>query len=580
MKGFRVARHGGPEALEWGEWADPVPGPGEVTVRVRACALNHLDLWLRNGVPGHRFPLPLVPGSEVAGDVAATGAGVTDLAEATPCLVASGVSCGVCARCLAGLDHLCPRYGLLGEHRDGGYAEYVTVPRRNILPIPPGLSYVEAAAIPLGFLTAWHMLTARAGLKAHEDILLHAAGSGVTSAGIQIARLLGARRILVTAGSEAKLARARGLGATHGILYNQGDFVRAAREATQGEGVDVVFDHVGGETFERSLKLLKRGGRIVLCGATCRARRPDQPAGALLQAALGARLDDGQPGRAREPPALLRVGRPAAGRRPYLPARRGAGGAGVPRPARRLRQARAHRRHGRQGRTASAPCAGGPTVTSHEFVAGLVAEMQTVFARLGAREALEAESRGQVEIVPLLKAALRSEVEAAELGGFCLPTTPELDAKSAFAQQCGDEMKHYRLIVARLAELGVDVSQEDPLAEGYSPLYHYVKGLKSTVERIAAGPFAREAIARVRNEQFIELCEQLGDNGTARLYRDVIQPEEIHHHELGRKVLERLCTTPELQRLAAQAARNTLAIADELSTLAERSTGMHSIPVS
>ena len=268
MKGFRVARHGGPEALEWGEWADPVPGPGEVTVRVRACALNHLDLWLRNGVPGHRFPLPLVPGSEVAGDVAATGAGVTDLAEATPCLIASGVSCGVCARCLAGLDHLCPRYGLLGEHRDGGYAEYVTVPRRNILPIPPGLSYVEAAAIPLGFLTAWHMLTARAGLKAHEDILLHAAGSGVTSAGIQIARLLGARRILVTAGSEAKLARARELGATHGILYNQGDFVRAAREATQGEGVDVVFDHVGGETFERSLKLLKRGGRIVLCGAT------------------------------------------------------------------------------------------------------------------------------------------------------------------------------------------------------------------------------------------------------------------------------------------------------------------------
>lgn len=268
MKGFRVVRHGGPEALEWGEWADPVPGPGEVTVRVRACALNHLDLWLRNGVPGHRFPLPLVPGSEVAGDVAATGPGVEDLPAGTPCLLSSGVSCGVCARCLAGLDHLCPKYGLLGEHRDGGYAEYVTVPRRNVLPIPRGLSYVEAAAIPLGFLTAWHMLVARAALAANEDILLHAAGSGVTSAGIQIARLLGARRILVTAGSESKLARARELGATHGILYNQGDFVRTAREATQGEGVDVVFDHVGGETFERSLRLLKRGGRIVLCGAT------------------------------------------------------------------------------------------------------------------------------------------------------------------------------------------------------------------------------------------------------------------------------------------------------------------------
>ena len=219
-------------------------------------------------------------------------------------------------------------------------------------------------------------------------------------------------------------------------------------------------------------------------------------------------------------------------------------------------------------------------MTSHEFVAGLVAEMQAVFARLGARQALEAESQGQVEIVPLLKAALRSEIEAAELGGLALPTTPELDAKSAFAQQCGDEMKHYRLIVERLAELGVDVAGEDPLADGYSPLYQYIKGLKTTVERIAAGPFAREAIARVRNEQFIALCEQMGDTGTSKLYRDLIQPEEVHHHELGRQVLERLCTTPELQRLAAEAARNTLAIADELSTLAERSTGMRSIPVS
>lgn len=219
-------------------------------------------------------------------------------------------------------------------------------------------------------------------------------------------------------------------------------------------------------------------------------------------------------------------------------------------------------------------------MTSHEFVAGLVAEMEALFAQLGEREALEAESQGKVEIVTLLKAALRSEVEAAELGGLCLPTTPELDAKSAFAQQCGDEMKHYRLIVARLMELGVDVSNEDPLADGYSPLYQYVKGLKTTTERIAAGPFAREAIARVRNEQFIELCEQMGDSRTAALYRDIIQPEEIHHHELGRRVLERLCTTEELQHLAAQAARNTLAIADELQTLAERSTGMRSIPVS
>ncbi|MEO8277084.1 MAG: zinc-binding dehydrogenase [Thermoanaerobaculia bacterium] len=268
MQAFSIARHGGPEALEWRAAPDPAPGPGEVLVRVRACALNHLDLWLRNGVPGHRFPLPLVPGSEVSGDVAGLGPGVTDLAPGTPCIVGPGVSCGICIRCVSGQDHLCPEYGLLGEHRDGGYAEYVVVPRRNVLPMPRGLSYVEAAAIPLAFLTAWHMLTARAELAPHDDILLHAAGSGVTTAGIQIARLLGARRIFVTAGSAEKLERARELGATAGFDYTATDFVRAVREATGGEGVDVVFDHVGGETFERSLRLLKRGGRVVLCGST------------------------------------------------------------------------------------------------------------------------------------------------------------------------------------------------------------------------------------------------------------------------------------------------------------------------
>ncbi len=268
MRAFRVQRHGGPDALDWGEWPDPAPGPGEVRVRVHACALNHLDLWLRNGVPGHRFPLPLTPGAEVAGDVESLGPGVTDLALGDPCVVAPGVACGVCPRCTAGADHLCPGYGLLGEHRDGGYAELLVVPRRNILPLPRGLSYVEAAAIPLVFLTAWHMLVARAELAPHEDVLLHAAGSGVTSAGIQIARLLGARRIVVTAGSDEKLEKARALGATHAINYRTADLVRGVREATAGEGVDVVFDHLGGATLEQSLRLLKRSGRAVLCGAT------------------------------------------------------------------------------------------------------------------------------------------------------------------------------------------------------------------------------------------------------------------------------------------------------------------------
>jgi len=219
-------------------------------------------------------------------------------------------------------------------------------------------------------------------------------------------------------------------------------------------------------------------------------------------------------------------------------------------------------------------------VESREFVAGLVAEMQELFARLGEQGAIEAESQGRVDVVTLLKLALKSELEASELAGFFLPTTPEIEAKMAFARQCGDEMKHYHLIQKRLVELGADAAELDPLEDGYSPLYHYVKGLKSTVERVAAGPFAREAIAEVRNAQFVTLCERQGDQETANLYLEIIQPDEILHHELGRRLLERLCTTPELQRLAADATRNTLAIADELSALAERSTGAPTIPTS
>ncbi|HVS02945.1 MAG TPA: ferritin-like domain-containing protein [Thermoanaerobaculia bacterium] len=215
-----------------------------------------------------------------------------------------------------------------------------------------------------------------------------------------------------------------------------------------------------------------------------------------------------------------------------------------------------------------------------EFVDRLMAEMDGLFARLGEREALEAESEGHVEVVTLLRLALKSELEASELAGAWLPTTPEIDAKMLLAEQCGDEMKHYQLITGRLAELGEDLADYDPAAEGYSALYQYLRGLRSTVERVAGGPFAREAIAKVRNEQFIALCESVGDEGTARLYREVIQPEEVRHHELGRRLLARYCTTAELQETAAAAARNTLAIADELRTLAEKSTGMHTIPVS
>ncbi|HVT16508.1 MAG TPA: ferritin-like domain-containing protein [Thermoanaerobaculia bacterium] len=219
-------------------------------------------------------------------------------------------------------------------------------------------------------------------------------------------------------------------------------------------------------------------------------------------------------------------------------------------------------------------------MNSHEFVSRLVEEMDRLFAQLGETETLEAESEGRVDVVTLLRLALKSEIEASELAGFWMPTTPELDAKLCLALQCGDEMKHYALICERLAQLGEDPSAFDPLADGHSPLYQYLRGLRTTVERIAGGPFASEAIAQIRNDQFVRFCRSVGDEKTAELYAAVIQPEEAHHHKLGREILEKYAVTPELQELAGAAARNTLAIADELRNLAAKTTGVHSIPVS
>jgi 1,2-phenylacetyl-CoA epoxidase catalytic subunit len=219
-------------------------------------------------------------------------------------------------------------------------------------------------------------------------------------------------------------------------------------------------------------------------------------------------------------------------------------------------------------------------VDSKEFVAGLVDEMQTLFAQLGEHETLEAESDGQVEVVNLLKLALTSELEASEIAAYWMPTTPEVDAKTVLAEQCSDEMRHYNLIMERLAELGVDMQSFDPLASGYSPLYHYLRGLRTTLERIAAGPFACEAVAEVRNAQFIAFCQSVGDEETARLYEDIIHPEEIHHHRRGREILEKYATTHELQAQVANAVRSSLAIADELQSLSEKTTGLHSLPVS
>ena len=266
MKAIVVREHGGVEKLEKAELPDPVPQPGEAIVAVRATALNHLDIWLRRGVPGHKFPLPMIPGAEVAGviDQIADGHGWKRGDEV---IVAPGFSCGHCAACLSGNDPLCPDFGIFGEARNGGEAEKIAVPIRNLIRKPARLSFAEAAAIPLDMLTAWHMLIARAQLRAGETVLVQAGGSGVGSAGIQIAKMFHAT-VYTTVGSAEKAKRAKELGADETILYREADFVAAVRALTGKRGVDIVFEHVGGETFERSLRTLARGGRLVTCGAT------------------------------------------------------------------------------------------------------------------------------------------------------------------------------------------------------------------------------------------------------------------------------------------------------------------------
>jgi len=262
-----IRTHGGPEVVRVEEMPDPSPGPGEVCVRVRAVALNHLDLWVRRGVPGAPFHLPAITGSDISGDIEACGEGVDDIATGTPVMVIPGLSCGACPRCEAGDDHLCSDYGILGETHPGGMAELLVVPRRNVLEKPERLTYAEAAALSLTFLTAWHMLKERADLRPGETLLVQAGGSGVGTAAIQIGRYLGAR-VLTTVGTPAKKARALALGADAVIDYRKEDLVKRVKELTARKGVDVVFEHVGGATFEASLRCLAWAGRLVTCGAT------------------------------------------------------------------------------------------------------------------------------------------------------------------------------------------------------------------------------------------------------------------------------------------------------------------------
>ena len=267
MKAIVFERHGGPEVLKYTDAPDPVIRASEVLVKVRACALNHLDLWVRHGIPGVAFPLPHIPGSDISGEIAQIGADVTTVRVGQKVVLAPGVSCGKCPACLSGQDNRCRQFTNLGYMIDGGCAEFVRAPEVNCMPYPENLSFEEAASIPLVFQTAWHMLIARAELQPGEDILVLGAGSGVGSAAIQVAKFFGAR-VIATAGGDEKLQKAKELGADLLINHKTQKIREEVRRITNKRGVDVVFEHVGTATWDESIASLAPSGRLVTCGAT------------------------------------------------------------------------------------------------------------------------------------------------------------------------------------------------------------------------------------------------------------------------------------------------------------------------
>jgi NADPH:quinone reductase-like Zn-dependent oxidoreductase len=267
MKAIVFEKHGAPEVLHYTEAPTPTIRPSEVLVRVKACALNHLDLWVRKGLPGVPIPLPHIPGSDVAGEVAEIGADVTTVRPGQKVVLAPGVTCGKCPACISGHDNRCRSFTNLGYLIDGGCAEFVKVPEVNCIPYPENLTWEQAASIPLVFQTAWHMLLSRAELQPGEDVLVLGAGSGVGSAAIQIAKFFGAR-VIATASSQEKLDKAIELGADHVINHKTQKIKDEVRRITAKRGVDVVFEHVGTATWDDSIASLTPGGRLVTCGAT------------------------------------------------------------------------------------------------------------------------------------------------------------------------------------------------------------------------------------------------------------------------------------------------------------------------
>jgi NADPH:quinone reductase-like Zn-dependent oxidoreductase len=265
MKAVRVHEFGGPEVLRYEDVPDAKPRKDQVLVRVKACAMNHLDLWVRKGLPGVK--LPHIPGSDVAGEVVEVGEYVTGFTPGQRVLLAPMHFCNHCAKCVAGLQNQCPEFTVRGFGVEGGNCEFVAAPAVSVIPIPESFDFNQAASVPLVFLTAWHMLVGRGGLKPGQTVLVLGASSGVGIAAIQVAKLFHAR-VITTAGNDTKLEKARDLGADHGINHYQQKISDEVKKLTNKEGVDIVIEHVGEATWEQSMKCLKPAGTLVTCGAT------------------------------------------------------------------------------------------------------------------------------------------------------------------------------------------------------------------------------------------------------------------------------------------------------------------------
>src|SRR5919201_5710798 len=273
MKAVRFHEHGGPEVLRYDDVPVPEAGPGQVLVTLHAAAVNHLDLFVRNGgVP--KTPLPHIGGADGAGVVGANGPGAARYPVGTRVFFDPGLSAGSCNYCARGEHSLCDRWEILGEHRDGTFAQAVVMPEVNLRPIPEGLSFEEAAGFPLVFLTAWRMVVTKARVVPGETVLILGIGGGVAIAALQIAKHSGAR-VFVTSGSDAKLERARQLGADVLINHKTSDFSKEVWTATAKRGVDIVIDDVGAATWPGSIRALAKGGRLVTCGATS-GPKPDE----------------------------------------------------------------------------------------------------------------------------------------------------------------------------------------------------------------------------------------------------------------------------------------------------------------